>query len=389
MRFCFSIHNWNNIAMALLTPPTIPESNPNLRCAEPHIIDFALLKAATADGGFDQILLDVLRQAAPTGLLHIVNHGLDADLFAKLRAITYTYMMTATPEEKDAVSYINGTGSFEGYKPRTREEKNNNSLPVIEEYNYDYRSSGSVKRPEIFSQHERAISAILDFYHEELTPRLLDLINEFCGLRRGFLREVHNDSSEVAHLLLYHPLWYKEAKKKRAAYAGHTDIGSLTYLYANPVASLQVYGKHGWEYVAYIPNSIVVNMGDAMQFLTKGLMNATLHRVIKPAVDQDRAVRTAFVHFIHPDHASMSASLKSFQELRVQYTNAHKTRPGCPINGMGLNRVISTLSATTDDEYFSPVDTQSWELSRKGGLVSTPRQFCVNFENLTIEPLQS
>lgn len=74
------------------------------------------------------------------------------------------------------------------------------------------------------------------------------------------------------------PKWYEDVNRKRAAYAGHTDIGSLTYLYANPVASLQVYADHGWEYVAYIPNSIVVNMGDAMQFLTRGKVNATLHR---------------------------------------------------------------------------------------------------------------
>jgi isopenicillin N synthase-like dioxygenase len=74
------------------------------------------------------------------------------------------------------------------------------------------------------------------------------------------------------------PQWYSDIAKKRAAYSGHTDIGSVTYLYANPVASLQVYTREGWQYVAYIPNSIVVNMGDAMEFITQGRMNATLHR---------------------------------------------------------------------------------------------------------------
>lgn len=41
------------------------------------------------------------------------------------------------------------------------------------------------------------------FYHQELTPCLLDFIGEFCGLKSGYLREIHEESSEVAHLLLY------------------------------------------------------------------------------------------------------------------------------------------------------------------------------------------
>lgn len=72
--------------------------------------------------------------------------------------------------------------------------------------------------------------------------------------------------------------WYEDGPRKRAAYSGHTDIGSLTYLAANPVGGLQVYGKDGWRDMAYIPNSIVVIMGDAMEFMTGGRMNGTLHR---------------------------------------------------------------------------------------------------------------
>ncbi|UPX20277.1 uncharacterized protein EKO05_0010514 [Ascochyta rabiei] len=369
---------------SLLSPPMLSVTNQNLRYAEPHVIDFQSLQAATIEGAFDQSLFEVLKNAAPTGLLHIVNHGLDPSLFQKLRAITYTYMMTATAEEKDAASTVNGTGSFEGYKPRTDEEKRKSVLPVIEEYNYDYHSSGTINRPKLIKDNEEPLSKIFNFYHQELTPHLLDFIGKFCGLQPGVLRQTHEESSEVAHLLLYHPRWYEHFARKRAAYAGHTDIGSLTYLYANPVASLQVYGTRGWEYVAYIPNSIVVNMGDAMQFLTKGMMNATLHRVIKPTSDQNEAIRTALVYFVHPNHSSMSASLSHFQQLRAHYTRETKKSPGCLINGMGLNRVISSLSAIREDPYLSLVDYKAWESSRNGGLVASPREFCVNFETLAV-----
>ncbi|KAK1994030.1 2OG-Fe(II) oxygenase superfamily protein [Colletotrichum falcatum] len=225
----------------------------------------------------------------------------------------------------------------------------------------------------------------LKFYHDVLTPRLLDGIDHFAGLPAGTLRQLHEESSEVAHFLFYHPQWYKDIRRRRAAYAGHTDVGTITYLYANPVASLQVYSSRGWEYVAYIPNSIVVNMGDAMEFITKGRMNATLHRVIKPLPSQDKDIRTALVYFVHPNHSCMSSSVRYYRGLRARYTFSTKESPGSSINGAGLNRVISSLSATQEDIHFMPVNSQAWEQSKRGEMVTSPRNFHVNFETLLIE----
>jgi hypothetical protein len=42
--------------------------------------------------------------------------------FHVLRGTTYTYMTTASMEEKDSVEAVDGTGSFEGYKPRSEQE---------------------------------------------------------------------------------------------------------------------------------------------------------------------------------------------------------------------------------------------------------------------------
>ncbi|KAI9162761.1 Flavonol synthase/flavanone 3-hydroxylase [Paramyrothecium foliicola] len=400
----------------LMYPPLVVPSKDELRFAKPHVIDFEWLKQASESSKKD--IFKTLEDAAPTGLLHLVNHGLDPSLFQTLRGVTYTYMMTASMEEKDAASAVKGTGSFEGYKPRTENEKQQGVLPVIEEWNYDYKSSGTIDRPNVIKENEESIRKIFDFYHKELTPRLLDAINDFCELPAGSLRTAHTESSEVAHLLLYRtfirasfvvsfglqrrsfscthaqsdtdifglldPKWYNDSGRKRAAYAGHTDIGSITYLYANPVASLQVYGPNGWEYVAYIPNSLVINMGDAMQFLTQGRMNATLHRVIKPTTDQEEAVRTALVYFVHPNHPDMSSSLQYFQQLRAKHTATTVAAPGSPIDGVGLNRVISALSAMREDVYLSPVNSAAWAASKRGEFVRSPREFCINFENLVV-----
>ncbi|POS72719.1 2OG-Fe(II)oxygenase superfamily protein [Diaporthe helianthi] len=129
--------------------------------------------------------------------------------------------------------------------------------------------------------------------------------------------------------------WYNDKDRKLAAYAGHTDIGSLTYLTSNPIAGLQVYGPEGWRHVAHVPNSIVVNMGDAMEYMTRGRMNATLHRVVKPPADQDAKCRPAFIYFIHPNHDIMSKCLAHRRELIAKLSAESKESPGGLVGSIG------------------------------------------------------
>jgi hypothetical protein len=114
-----------------------------VRCAEPNIIDFRLLKQGTDRAK----LLEVIEKAAGTGLLHVINHGLNAKWvcmtislelekkvkdetevwltrwqFRILQGVTYTYMMNTSLKQKDEDTAVKGTGYFEGYKPRTEAE---------------------------------------------------------------------------------------------------------------------------------------------------------------------------------------------------------------------------------------------------------------------------
>lgn len=49
----------------------------------------------------------------------------------------------------------------------------------------------------------------------------------------------------------------------------HSDMGSLTLLFRQPVAALQVLTKEGtWKYVQPQMNALTVNIADALDFLT-------------------------------------------------------------------------------------------------------------------------
>lgn len=66
----------------------------------------------------------------------------------------------------------------------------------------------------------------------------------------------------------------------------HYDAGFLTFLLtASPHRGLQVQNLSGqWIDVPPIPGTFVVNIGKALEFVTRGLARATSHRVLSPPV---------------------------------------------------------------------------------------------------------
>ena len=84
---------------------------------------------------------------------------------------------------------------------------------------------------------------------------------------------------------------------------GHTDFGSLTLLFRQPVAALQVRGAEGsWKWVKPYDGSITVNVADALQFLTNGFLKSSIHRVVAPPPDQAGIDRLGVLYFVRPEN---------------------------------------------------------------------------------------
>lgn len=52
-----------------------------------------------------------------------------------------------------------------------------------------------------------------------------------------------------------------------------------------------------WRLVKYRPNALVLNLGDAMHFLSGGYFKATIHRVVAPPEDQAHYERLGLFYF--------------------------------------------------------------------------------------------
>lgn len=77
----------------------------------------------------------------------------------------------------------------------------------------------------------------------------------------------------------------------------HTDYGLLTIVLQDDVGGLQVCGPSGWVDAAPVRGSFICNIGDMLDFVTRGTYRSTVHRVIRNVSGRDRL---SFPFFFDP-----------------------------------------------------------------------------------------
>lgn len=85
----------------------------------------------------------------------------------------------------------------------------------------------------------------------------------------------------------------------------HTDFGSLTLLWSQNVAGLQIRTLEGeWKHVRPLDGGIICNVGDTLQFWSAGYLRSTIHRVRRPPPDQAHIHRLGLFYFVRPGDAA-------------------------------------------------------------------------------------
>lgn len=136
--------------------------------------------------------------------------------------------------------------------------------------------------------------------------KLLTLFALILELPEDYFLRVHRyDEKSDCHLryMKYHRRSEEENEKLGNIWSkGHTDFGSLTLLFRQPVAALQVRTPEGeWKWVKPYPGSITVNLADSLQFLTNGFLKSSIHRVVAPPPDQRNIDRLGLLYFVRPE----------------------------------------------------------------------------------------
>lgn len=117
-------------------------------------------------------------------------------------------------------------------------------------------------------------------------------------------RHLYDDPSDD-HLryMLYRPRPAEEDAMVDNMWArAHTDFGSLTLLWSQNVAGLQIKtaGGGGWRHVPPVDGGIVCNVGDTLDFWSASYLRSTTHRVVRPPEDQLGGSRLGLFYFVRP-----------------------------------------------------------------------------------------
>ncbi|KLO80591.1 oxidoreductase [Fusarium fujikuroi] len=150
---------------------------------------------------------------------------------------------------------------------------------------------------------------------QALANRLLRAMEIGLEIPEGVLTEAHTGEACRMRLINY-PATSTSAHDGAAddIRAGeHTDYGSLTLLYREPSdqGGLQVYQNGTWKDVPCFDDTIVVNIGDALEFWTAGRLRSTVHRVAFPRTDSENVARLSIPVFIQPDREVLLSPLRT------------------------------------------------------------------------------
>ncbi|KIK34611.1 hypothetical protein CY34DRAFT_812806 [Suillus luteus UH-Slu-Lm8-n1] len=240
-------------------PP--PETKEDLEFADLPIID--LSKAHTPEGRAE--LYPQLRDALCThGFIYAINHGYTQAQRDRIFDIAGVPFNDVSPDEKkEYTADVEKVGYYAGYKPRQfwKVDTENQVLDQIEHYaiNLDI-----AKRP-----HPTAVRPFLpeidDFTrhnHFNILHPILRLIALSLELPEETLVEKHNfdrtGETSVRFMKYYRRSNDDEEKSKNVWLKGHTDIGSITILWSQPIGGLQIMAPDGkWKWVRHIDNGLV------------------------------------------------------------------------------------------------------------------------------------
>lgn len=133
----------------------------------------------------------------------------------------------------------------------------------------------------------------------ELCALVLELPADFFASRHRY----DDPSDDHLRHMMYRPRPADQDARVDDTWArAHTDFGSLTLLWSQDVAGLQIKaGPAGeWRYVPPVDGGIVCNIGDTLDFWSASYLKSTTHRVVRPPGDQLGGDRLGLFYFVRP-----------------------------------------------------------------------------------------
>ncbi|PRT55900.1 1-aminocyclopropane-1-carboxylate oxidase [Wickerhamiella sorbophila] len=259
------------------------------------------------------------------GFFYLVNHGVDEGIISHLDSISQSifevsneikaqHLAGSLSSDLDTDSV--GAERGPGFKPRQYWNMANGVKDNIEFYNFTQiqhqDKMWEQNHPQIVKDYLNEIANYYQFLHFVVLKQLTILCDIILELPEGTWYENYFQVSQgdisgsgggFGRLMMYYGHSDEDNEKTNNTWLrGHSDSAGFTFIASQPMVSLQIldYRTREWRYVKHVPGALVVNIGDAVEFMTGGYFKSTIHRVVNPPKSQQGHVRHSIIYFSKP-----------------------------------------------------------------------------------------
>lgn len=124
-----------------------------------------------------------------------------------------------------------------------------------------------------------------------------------------FFKDAHHNSKNPGHTLrfIHYPALAEQPSPECVRQHPHTDWGSLTLLFAGS-EGLEVKSPAGdWTKAPLIPDTVLVNVGDALQIWSANQLMSTVHRISWSNLPYNKE-RYSIAYFVNPNSGTNNDS---------------------------------------------------------------------------------
>lgn len=278
----------------------------------------------------EQTILNLKNALMTHGFFTITEHGVSDEILSSSYAMSKDFF--SLPEEvKNKYAHPEKAGA-RGYTPYGKETAVGETTPDLKEFwhhgpqvdnTFDSRITSNISVNEI-----PAFNAQFDLLFDQLNSlglKVLRVIALILNLEPNFFDDWATKGNSVLRLIHYPPISDNSNILRARA---HGDINLITLLVGAEESGLEVLNPEGeWIPIAAQSKSIVCNIGDMMQLVTRSHLKSTTHRVVDHNANSSKP-RFSMPFFLHPspevelcsivDDSPESISAHDFLEERLK-----------------------------------------------------------------------
>ncbi|KAJ3732417.1 Clavaminate synthase-like protein [Lentinula guzmanii] len=320
----------------------VPETKENLDWADLVTVDLSLYNTPEGKTQLAQTLINAIRNE---GFFYVKNFNISQERVNRQFALGKQFYELPLEEKEKYTPEGLDQGKFNGYIPAGRRMRvflrkffvhhltNSNYVVSILKRAYGIRLRYTIfqcaefngefphDHPELIKKNLPEIEEFARALHTEVLDPLFILLAIALELPEDYLTNLHQysvKSEDHLRYMKYSKYSLEENKTLNNWGYGHTDLGSFTLLFRQPVAALQIRShiNNEWKWVKPQDATLTVNACDALQLLTAGYVKSTIHRVTVPPLDQQHVDRLGLLYFSRPHNDVPLATIQASPVLQ-------------------------------------------------------------------------